>query len=656
MKNNIADIARARNQYNDYINNLKSFPLKYTYNNKSFYGFDDDFRLVKEEKEVSDDKDVTRISLIYKDELLGVEIVATLYEQYGAYEWTVYFKNVSDNDNTGIISNVLTETSFQGKSSTIKGIDGDSILLYTPYSVKLGDEPFVKQCIYGRPTHQVFPYFNLEHGGNGTFIVIGWSGRWKGMFQQKATEVLFEGGLYKINTYLKPGEEIRTPLMSFVCYSGDNEYDAMNLWRKWFFDCNIRKIKGKTFEPQLCGATSWIYGEMTKATDDNQIAAIRSYVDNSIPLTYWWMDAGWYTGPGGSELEHGWPDTGSWTVDRARFPSGMKAISDYAHQNNINTMLWFEPEVIRVPLEQMKVEGLKEEWCLGRAFVGTWLEGSLLDLGNDDARTWLLNKVLHVLEEGNIDLYRQDFNVDPASVWDEADEPMREGYIENRYIQGYLQYWDSIISRFPDMMIDSCASGGGRNDLESMRRSVPLHKTDYDYGNYEIKQAMHMSLFNWLPYFGVIAVDGKTLQTVDKYALRSAYCSWYALHYDVNYENLDWKAVSEIVCEWNKIKDYLNEDYYPLTQWNNTDTQWRGWQFFSPDRQSGYGQMFRSPNCTSENYTAVLYGLDENVDYHIYDSDNRFDFVAPGHELMKNGITFELSERDSSVFFIEKIL
>ena len=68
------------------------------------------------------------------------------------------------------------------------------------------------------------------------------------------------------------------------------------------------------------------------------------------------------------------------------------------------------------------------------------------------------------------------------------------GIAENLYAQGYYLYWDLLIERFPNMMIDSCAAGGGRNDIESMRRSVPLHKTDHDYSNQEDKQAMHQTL------------------------------------------------------------------------------------------------------------------------------------------------------------------
>ncbi len=55
--------------------------------------------------------------------------------------------------------------------------------------------------------------------------------------------------------------------------------------------------------------------------------------------------------------------------------------------------------------------------------------------------------------------------------------------------------FDSLIARFPNMMIDACAAGGGRNDLETMRRAVPLHKSDSGYHDPEIKMSMNTALF-----------------------------------------------------------------------------------------------------------------------------------------------------------------
>lgn len=107
-----------------------------------------------------------------------------------------------------------------------------------------------------------------------------------------------------------------------------------------------------------------------------------------------------------------------------------------------------------------------------------------------------------MLKKAGISIYRQDYNIDPLGHWlsrDSENAPDRWGITENHYVTGYLAYWDSLIAENPEMMLDSCASGGRRNDLETVRRSVSLHKTDADYSDFTRKQAMHYSFYQWLP-------------------------------------------------------------------------------------------------------------------------------------------------------------
>ena len=100
------------------------------------------------------------------------------------------------------------------------------------------------------------------------------------------------------------------------------------------------------------------------------------------------------------------------------------------------------------------------------------------NLGNPDARRWLTDHVDKLLTEQGIDLYRQDFNMDPLGYWRGARRPGPAGHHRNPHVEGYLAYWDELLRRHPGMLIDTCASGGRRNDLETMRRAVPLWRSD----------------------------------------------------------------------------------------------------------------------------------------------------------------------------------
>ena len=106
------------------------------------------------------------------------------------------------------------------------------------------------------------------------------------------------------------------------------------------------------------------------------------------------------------------------------------------------------------------------------------LDRRLLDMGNPDALQWCVLNTLQVLERQGIDYYRHDFNVEPLIFWRGNDAPDRQGITEIKDVTGFLRYYDELLRHKPGLLIDNCASGGQRNDLETMRRSVPLWRSD----------------------------------------------------------------------------------------------------------------------------------------------------------------------------------
>jgi alpha-galactosidase len=150
---------------------------------------------------------------------------------------------------------------------------------------------------------------------------------------------------------------------------------------------------------------------MINANTRNQIQFIDRYREEKLNLDYWWMDAGWYWN------KTGWPNTGTWEVDTNRFPGGLRPICDHAHTGGEKIIVWFEPERVTAGT-----------WLWDKH--PEWLLGDLLNLGNEQARLWLTDHVSRMLTEQGIDLYRQDFNIDPLPYWRRNDTPDRQGITE----------------------------------------------------------------------------------------------------------------------------------------------------------------------------------------------------------------------------------
>lgn len=647
-----AEITRTDEYFNFILSNLTVLPISFVYGGKKYSGFNDEFEVETKRTQI-DEKKGSLIITAKHFTGLKITLEAAIYSTYGALEWTVYFENTSESESLLLENINAADMHLTGESPLLHYLLGDGNADAEPfrtYDLPLQSCMSLEFCCPdGRPSEYHFPYYNFEFGNGGMFLIIGWPGQWKSRFENVNNSTHFTAGQATFSSVLKPRETIRTPLMAFLLYDGRDENRATNLWRRWFIDCNMRKINNELFNPVIGGATSTLYGEMAKATDENQIQAIKAYADNGVNLDYWWMDAGWYYKTGEVSLDV-WLDTGTWIVDKKRFPSEFKAISDYGATVGTKTLLWFEPEVVRLDLNLLTDVSIKREWVIGynHAKAGDWL---LADMGNIDFREWLIERVSSIIIKGGISLYRQDYGICPLGHWKSADTFNRQGMTENLYVQGYLSFWDELIRRFPTMMIDACASGGRRNDLESMRRAIPLHKTDADYGDHTLKQGMHQSLYKWFPYYGT-----PLMGLPDKYSLRSAYVPWINFCYDIRRDDIDYKLIRECVAEWKRLNSYFYSDYYTLTPWNRDSDKWIGWQFIDPEKGEGVIQLFRRENSTVTEMLFPLHGLDADATYELEDFDNGT-IIASGNQLINFGYNAVIpNPRGSAVVLIKRCI
>ena len=303
-------------------------------------------------------------------------------------------------------------------------------------------------------------------------------------------------------------------------------------------------------------------------------------------------------------------------------------------------VVWFEPE--RVHAGTWLAEK-HPEWVLGGK------QGGLLNLGHAEARTWLTDHVDRLLTEQGIDLYRQDFNMDPLGYWRGHDAPDRQGITEIRHVEGYLAYWDELRRRHPDMPIDTCASGGRRNDLETLRRAVPLLRSDYRFEPVGT-QGHTYGMAQWIPYFGTGVSD------TNDYVVRSHWCPWLGIGRDrPQREGLDWTEYHRMVGQWRRVCDYMLGDYYPLTPYSLDNTVWMAWQFDRPELGEGMVQVFRRGESPYESARFPLRGLEPDAQYTLTDLDSGRTQQLAGRQLMQEGLVVTIPQRPhAAVLLYEK--
>jgi alpha-galactosidase len=259
----------------------------------------------------------------------------------------------------------------------------------------------------------------------------------------------------------------------------------------------------------------------------------------------------------------------------------------------------------------------------------------------------MTNYITDFIKKEGIDYYRQDFNFDPKPYWDASDAPDRIGISEIRHIEGLYAFWDSLLVRFPNLLIDNCASGGRRLDLETTSRSAPLWRTDYQYGEPNGYQCHTFSLNFYLP------IHGTAIYKTDGYTFRSGLGGTAVMNWEVTGRNSESiPAIQKRIQDYKNIRPYFYGDYYPLTQSlnNQTDSVWLAYQLNRPEQNDGIIIAFRRNECPVESVTVKIKGLDVNADYELVDDDSGKKTIVKGAELEK-GFTLSITEKPGSLLF-----
>lgn len=585
---------------------------------------------------------------------LKVSCDVTVYHDFDAVEWVLHFTN-GGNVNTPEIAEVReSDIDFRFPQ---KGL----ILHYSNGSLpgrgdfaphdkifKSGETLLLKPK-GGRSSQQVLPFFNIESPASqqGVIVSIGWTGSWQAnMKAESAKDFIISSGISALKSYLLPKESIRTSSVVYCFWKGADRFDGHNKFRRLIMAHHTRKINGKSAiypvffgfswgDPAPCNEYSCLTAKMAAALlERQQMFGLKAEAS--------WLDAGWYIGADDYTNGKSWINTvGNWTVNKEHFPNGLKEVSDDVHKLGRKFMVWFEPERVYEGTAWYKEH---PEWLLKKEKSHNFL----FNLGDDDACNWLCKYVGDFLEKNGIDYYRQDFNILPEPYWEAKDEPGRSGMTEVKYVTGLYKYWDYLLNRFPNLLIDNCASGGMRLDWETTLRSAPMWRTDdCYYGDPSDMQCHAYGINLFLPQSGTgMGLPNRT----DKLSLRSCMGSSVVFNWKLMTSGESFLKMQECQKEFMEVRPYFLEDYYPLTGTVNTDAKdnWLAYELFRPSDNTGYVLAFRHHDNKNENITIKMHGLQDAALYTVTDRDSLTAIEKTGKEL-KQGLKLTLKEPDTSL-------
>jgi len=473
----------------------------------------------------------------------------------------------------------------------------------------------------GRSSNECMPFIELNlDETHGLFFAIGWTGSWKTRFANDGECVHVQIGIDNTNFKLLPGENVIQPSVTYAIRDNITRREFKTLFHRYMMEYRVpRDADGKIIPPILAVAA----GGGNK-TPEMMRQVLQYVIDNKMPFDTYWVDAGWYGAPHEDEnysnCGPNWARyVGDWRINTVTHPTGdLLPIANAVHKAGMKFLLWFEPERIEdnAPILEQYPE---------------YRHRNLLDLGNPEALKWIQNTVYGIIEKHKIDVYREDFNLDPGPVWEQLDNenPDRVGMAEMKHVAGLYQFLDDMRNRFPNILQENCASGGRRIDIEMVSRAHSYCRSDYYIGPKPGDSAFllgQIATLNTTPYLPFQGCEFNCVPVGDDYAAFSIISSGTVItpsdfdggiiKREFSPDETAWfKKVFDVA---HRMQEFYLGDFYQLTDEVSADnTLWCAWQCDRDDLNEGFAIAFRRADSTENEKILQLGNIDPDAHYEI---------------------------------------
>ena len=564
------------------------------------------------------------------------------------YSWVVYLENDSDAPSPRIREllglDLTVPVTGSPQLNTLRG-DDCTVSSFFPESFTLSDgDSICRSPIGGRSSNTTaFPYFDIEDAsGAGLVCGIGWSGQWKLTVTHKGETLRITAGFQDCDFILQPHEKIRS--VRILLYLGSGTSDQLRqafvrLHRKHYSP--VPNIDSSTYFPVSAAPFDRYYwgnppenGKLNYfETEDAQLNIIKLAAICNCFNAYW-LDACWFEGA----FRNG---VGNYRYS-AGFPEGLRKISDLAHRNGMRFILWFEP------VRAFEGTDLNRLYKHDKTKIISFpnMPKVLANIGDPEVWQYQYDHICRIIEENGVDIYRQDFNIDPYEYLKTIETPDRIGIAQIRFVEGMYRLWDALQARFPGLIIDNCASGGRLLDVETCMRAIPLLRSDMCCRPSPLAmQNEILGLSRYLPYHQGGSWDQSP------YFMRSSFTTGIGTNFafltgiiDPEKERRSMvyvtqechkaselkhlgdfrpETVKEAMQDVFRLREYWNGDFTPLTAPSDSKSANIAYCLHLPEEGRGVALIFRReeapngyllklPNIDSEKmYTLIL--SDENL-------------------------------------------
>ncbi len=578
------------------------------------------------------------------DETIALEVVLsyTVFDEYDIILRSSRLLNQSEED-------MIIDAAY---STSVDFEKRDLDLVYFPgawcrerefvrTTINLGEKIDISNA-RGGSGHAMNPFIMLcdknateKHGGVYGFSLI-YSGNHSSMVEcDQYGNIRVKQGInpFGFEKVLESNQIFYTP-QSVLCYS-NNGFGGLSREMHDVYRNNLCKSKWTKMDRPIL-INNW-EGTYFDFTEEKLVAMAKKA--NEVGIELFVLDDGWF-----GKRNDDTSSLGDWFVNHEKLPSGIKGLAERINNEGLKFGLWFEPEMVNPDSELYKKH---PEWAISvpNRKPALCRNQLMLDLANEEVCEHIIQSISEILSTSSIAYVKWDYNRMMT------DMPYK-GY-NHQYTLGLYKILDALTKKFPDVLFEGCAGGGGRFDSGILAYSPQIWTSDNSDAISRLKIQYSTSMCYPISSISahVTASPNHQLGRITSLKTRAevAYAGIFGYELDITtMSDEEIETVKEQIDFYKSIRSLVRTgDFYRLQ--NPYDSNYCSWQIVAKDKSETLVFGARILNlANSRDKNILLDGLDPDREYVDMETGVKF----AGDELMHKGLTPIYENKDFSTFVI----
>ncbi len=432
---------------------------------------------------------------------------------------------------------------------------------------------------------------------------------------------------------LNCGEEFQTPEVVMV-YSDKGLNGMSQTYHRLY---RTRLMRGKwrdSARPILLNNWEATYFDFT----EEKILQIAKKA-KEVGVELFVLDDGWF-----GTRNDDYQGLGDWFVNTDKLPDGIAGLSRKIEEMGLKFGLWVELEMVNKNSDCYREH---PDWLIGvpDRFESFARHQHVLDFSRPEVVDYIYDAITKILDESRISYIKWDMNRYMTEPFCRTEKPENQGKTMHKYILGVYDLYSRLTERYPEILFESCSSGGARFDPGLMYYTPQTWTSDDSDAGERQKIQYGTSLVYPIVSMGahVSAVPNHQLFRKTPLSTRAnvAYFGTFGYELDLNLlSEAEIEEVKEQICFMKKYRHLIQVegDFYRIrSPFKGNET---AWIVVSRDKTQAVAAFYQRLNKVNASWLRMNFkGLDEKMLYEVKWDDHIL--RAYGNELMYAGIPID---------------